>query len=79
MIRVSVEVSGGTDCFRTAVWAESIERALSLVGLHYPGFDARVLFPIEPDDFFARGSVAEMVLPEVPAEAGLEEVPVRVH
>ena len=69
MIRVSVEVRSGVGCFRTVVWAESIERALGLVGARYTGFDARLVFPIEPEDFFVEGSSAEMVLPEAPAEA----------
>jgi len=52
MIRVSVEVISGGASFRVAVWAESIERAVRLAGGHYPGCEARVVFPIEPEAFF---------------------------
>ncbi len=52
MIRVSVEVRSGGVRFKTAVWAESIQHALSLVGAHYPGGEAKVIFPIEPEAFF---------------------------
>jgi hypothetical protein len=69
MIRVSVEVRSGANCFRTAVWAESIERAVRLAGRDYPGSETRVLFPIEPEVFFANTPVAEMVRPEPPSVA----------
>jgi hypothetical protein len=52
MIRVSVEICRGATRFRAEVWAESIGRALSLVMARYPGSEARVVFPIEPDAFF---------------------------
>jgi hypothetical protein len=58
MIRVAVEVHSGAARFRAAVWAESIERALSLVKDHYPGGEAKVVFPIEPEAFFVDGGVA---------------------
>jgi hypothetical protein len=69
VIRVSVEVSSGAASFRAAVWAESIERALRLAGGHYPGCETRVVFPIEPEIFFAKGPLAEVVRPEAPEEA----------
>jgi hypothetical protein len=69
MIRVAVEVSSGAARFRAAVWAESIERALSLVKAHYPGGEARVVFPIEPEEFFVDGGVGEVVHLEAPEEA----------
>ena len=52
MIRVSVEVSSGMTRFRATVWAQSIERALSAVKVRYPGGEARVIFPIEPEAYF---------------------------
>lgn len=55
MIRVSVELCSGAMRFRTPVWAESIERAVRLAEMRYPDFEARILFPIEPEAFFARG------------------------
>ena len=56
MIRVLVEVRSGTTRFRATVWAEGIAQALNLVDASYPDAETRVLFPIEPEAFFARGS-----------------------
>jgi hypothetical protein len=71
MIRVSVEVCSGTARFRAGVWAESIERALSLVKVRYPGGEARVIFPIEPEAFFVVDGApsCEVVRLEAPEEA----------
>jgi hypothetical protein len=52
MIRVSVEVCSGEARFRAAVWAKSIEHALSLIRARCPGGEATVIFPIEPEAFF---------------------------
>jgi hypothetical protein len=70
MIRVSVEVCSGAARFRATVWANSIERALSLVRARYPGGTARVTFPIEPEAFFVDGVVpaSEVVSLETPDE-----------
>ena len=48
MIAVTVQKSCGTATARVRVWAASIERALRLAGE-----DARVVFPIETELFFA--------------------------
>jgi hypothetical protein len=71
MIRVSVEVYSGAARFRATVWAKSIECALSLVRARYPGGEARVIFPIEPEAFFVDGVVptSEVVSLETPEEA----------
>ena len=72
MIKVSVEVRSEAVRFRVVVWAQSIERAVSLVSTRYPGCQARVLFPIEPEAFFANKDpvpASGMVLTEVPEEA----------
>lgn len=71
MIRVSVEICSEVARFRAAVWAENIERAVSLVKMHYPGGEAKVIFPIEPEVFFCDGTVlsSEVVSLEVPEEA----------
>ncbi len=53
MINVSVELRSGAARFRVAVWAESIERALSIAGAQYPGREVNVIFPIDPVAFFA--------------------------
>jgi hypothetical protein len=47
MVKVSVEVRSGTGRFRVGVQAESIRRALSVVGARYPTSEVRVIFPIE--------------------------------
>ncbi len=52
MIRVSVAVSSGAVRFRTEVQAESIERAVRLACVRYPGCEVRVLFPINPEVIF---------------------------
>ena len=71
MIRVSVEVHSGVARFRAAVWAQSIERALNLVKARYPGVEAQVIFPIEPEAFFVGGigPASEVVHFEMPEEA----------
>jgi hypothetical protein len=71
MIRVSVEVCSGAAYFRAAVWAESIERALSLARVRYPGGEASVVFPIEPETFFVDGVVpaSRQIHIETPEEA----------
>ncbi len=53
MVKVSIEVRNGVTCFAVAVRAESIRRALSLVGERYPKGDVGVKFPIDPEGFFA--------------------------
>ena len=65
MIRVRVEVSdSGGNRSSLEVEAESIVRALEQVSASYPGWEARVVFPIDPEDFFLGGA---------PAAIGTEE------
>lgn len=45
MVKVSIEVRSGVARFDVAVRAESIRRAVELVGGRYPGRDVRVKFP----------------------------------
>jgi hypothetical protein len=52
MLNVSVEVQSGAARFRVAVQAESIQRALSLVGGRFPRMTCRVRFPMEAKGFF---------------------------
>ena len=56
MIKVSVEVREGTALFRVAVQAESIGRAISIISGGHPGRDVRVVFPIDPEEFFIGSS-----------------------
>ena len=56
MVRISVDVSSGAARFRVMVQAESIERALEIVGKQNPAAECQVSFPIDPETFFARDS-----------------------
>jgi hypothetical protein len=65
MVKVSIEVRSGATRFRVAVQAQSIQRAVSLVGGSYPASDLRVIFPIDPDGFFVEDVLAKEGLIEV--------------
>jgi hypothetical protein len=52
MIRVCIEVGEGRALSRTTVQAESLREAVSIARRRYPGHDVRVMFPIDPEDFF---------------------------
>lgn len=52
-VEVSVEVRRGAAASRVTVRAESIERALEVAKRRHGADEARVLFPIDPDAFFA--------------------------
>jgi hypothetical protein len=58
MIRISVQLSGGTTRFRVAIQAESIEQALEIAARQNPGKECQVTFPIDPELFFVENSVA---------------------
>ncbi len=55
MIRVCLEVREGTSLSRATVQAESISEAVSITQGCYPGRHVRVMFPIDPEDFFIEG------------------------
>jgi hypothetical protein len=55
MIRVSMEVREGAARSRATVQAESIREAVSITRGRYPGRDVRVIFPIDPEEFFIEG------------------------
>jgi hypothetical protein len=55
MVRVCIEVECGGDGTTTlAVKAENILRALEIAGEQNPGCALNVVFPLDPDTFFAR-------------------------
>jgi hypothetical protein len=54
MVKVCVEVREGDGLFRVAVQAESINQAVSVAKGSHPARDVRVVFPIDPGEFFAR-------------------------
>jgi hypothetical protein len=65
VIRVRVEVSDRAgNRSNLEVEAESIERALRQASARYSGWEARVVFPINPEGFFAGGAPA-MIRAEV--------------
>ena len=69
MIRVRVEVSDRAGNHSgLEVEAESIEWALRQASVSYPGWEARVVFPIDPEGFFVRG-VPGMIRAEVARRA----------
>ena len=54
MIEVSVEVrEEGAAVSKVAVQADTISRAVSIMKGAHPGRDVRVVFPIDPEGFFA--------------------------
>ena len=55
MVKVCVEVREGDGLFRVAVQAESISQAVSIAKGSHPDRDVRVVFPIDPEDFFIEG------------------------
>jgi hypothetical protein len=58
VMKVCVEVRSGAARFKVAVRAESIRRALSLVGERYPMGEVQVKFPIDPEGFFVKDPAA---------------------
>jgi hypothetical protein len=59
VVKVSIEVRKGDARFKVAVRAQSIKRAVSLVGRRYPGCEPRVKFPIDPEGFFVNDPAAQ--------------------
>jgi hypothetical protein len=68
MVKVTIEVRSGAAHFRVGVRAQSIQRALSLVGGRFPGRRCRVEFPIKPEGYFAAGHSARAGTVELPKE-----------
>ena len=59
MIRVSVEAREGDDLFEVTVYADSISGAVGIARSRFPGYDVRVVFPIDGEEFFGgRGTEA---------------------
>jgi hypothetical protein len=55
VIRVSLEVSNGEAHITEQVQEENIERAVRLAITRHPSCEVRVLFPLDPETFFATG------------------------
>ena len=61
MVRVCIEVKCGGDGTTTlAVKAENILRALEIAREQNPGCALNVVFPLDPDTFFARDGSEEV-------------------
>lgn len=69
MITVSVEVRTGSSTRTVKVSAPSIRRALEVACDGSASAERRVLFPIDPDEFFAGPKDASELLP-APAIVG---------
>jgi hypothetical protein len=67
VIRITVEVSQRAARYRVAVQAKSIKRALEIVESQNPSCAAKVVFPIEPEEFYVGDTT-------VPAESLNREV-----
>lgn len=52
MIRVAMEVREGATLLKETVSAESVRGAVNVMRERYPGREVRVVFPINPEDFF---------------------------
>jgi hypothetical protein len=59
VVRVSIEVRSGTDCFKVRIQASDIQRAVSLVQSFYSACDVRIIFPIDPEAFFVQDAFAK--------------------
>ena len=51
-----MEVREGATLLRETVSAESVLQAVSAMRERYPGRDVRVVFPIDPQEFFVEAS-----------------------
>jgi hypothetical protein len=56
MIKVSLEAREGAVLSQVAVQADSISQAVSMMKGRYPGREVRIVFPIDPEEFFIEGS-----------------------
>jgi hypothetical protein len=65
MIGARVRVVNGGGGFSTVVCAESLREIEQTAKMRYPGSTVRIIFPIEPECFFASG-------PHTGAHSGLE-------
>ncbi len=69
MVKVSIEVRSDAARFRVGIQASSIQSAVSLAKGLYSVSDIRVVFPIDPEDFFvgdpsAREGLVEKGMPQ---------------
>ena len=53
MIQVVIKVRSGAATFRVSVRARSVRRAFDFVRDSYPGAEASLVLPVEPESFLA--------------------------
>jgi hypothetical protein len=63
LLELTIEVSAeevNTEAtrFRVGVRAQSIQQAVDVVRMHYPGAAVRVIFPLDPETFFVKDDVS---------------------
>jgi hypothetical protein len=71
VLRVLIDVRSGAARFEVAVRAQSIQRAMNIVGARYPGGYVRVKFPIDPAAFFVNDLAAAEELIEYERPQGI--------
>jgi len=71
VLRVLIDVRSGAARFEVAVQAQSIQRAMNIVGARYPGACVRVKFPIDPAAFFVNDLAAAEELIEYERPQGI--------
>ena len=78
MFQVLLEVYSGALPFIVSVRAESLLRAVDVTKDSYPGSDVRVVFPIDPEEFFVK-EVDTPGAAVLDAQAPVSEGPVAVR
>lgn len=73
MIQVAIEVRTGAASFRVSARARGMRRAFELVRDSYPGAEARLVLPVEPETFFAGDDFdgAEIMALQTPEKAAV--------
>lgn len=59
MIEARMDMDVGGSVVRVVAQTESILRVLELADARYPGAEASVIFPIEPENFFVGEAFSE--------------------
>lgn len=71
MVGTLIQVESDNARIVVVVRAESIQQAVGLAEGRYPGNRIRLVFPLDPETFFVRGSGAEAGLVELEASESL--------
>jgi hypothetical protein len=80
MIKVRVEVRNETGSFTVTVHAENLQHSTRIAQDLYPGSVVGIVFPIEPDGFFAAGPHCDGRFDlRCAGDAGKAEEPIRAR